>query len=505
MALLNTSEVRTAAVQWESGMTSALHQLYTDKYMSSKDKIWDWETTAVAIFAMGGGWVPKGNFDAEFLKLCSLSELIKHVKEVSIASQAMLALILKWGPGTTTEKDKKQLWNTLGGAWYSRLRVQGRTAYVADADDNGSPQSLGLATNALVLRAFSCSELGYQQDPLVSKLASYVAGEDRSDPYAFGSSGLASIYASLALTAYDRAHNSTRPKLSVSARTTPGNVEVLSGNFTNASQHPVSNTVAYSQETGPKSLSFEAQGTGEASFVLGIDFVPLETFREPVFYGLFVEKRYRTVLSNGSLAPIYNVSEPLVPGSVLQIDIQVTLEDDQPGGVILEDLLPAPFQALDPNLSKSAAGAVKLGVADGFAHATASHSSPAVAASVRSTVRFQPPPPPLPPSPSPTSVWQPPPPPSPSPTPGPGGFNPYSWFPDDPYLWGFQRIEVYKDRVQCFTPYAAAGSIICSYQVEVVTSGTKFILPPSHAYVVTDPGTMGLSAAANISVRERVN
>lgn len=37
----------------------------------------------------------------------------------------------------------------------------------------------------------------------------------------------------------------------------------------------------------------------------------------------------------------------LSPGTLIQVDIQVTAEDDQPGGIILDDFLPAPFQAHD--------------------------------------------------------------------------------------------------------------------------------------------------------------
>jgi len=90
----------------------------------------------------------------------------------------------------------------------------------------------------------------------------------------------------------------------------------------------------------------------------------------------------------------------------------------------------------------------------------------------------------------------------PSPMPPSGGspFDPYAWWPNDPSMWSFQRIEVYKDKVQCSTPYALAGTLMCSYTAEVVTSGAHFVLPPAHAYSITDPGTMGLSAAANFSV-----
>lgn len=210
--------------------------------------------------------------------------------------------------------------------------------------------------------------------------------------------------------------------------------------------------------------------------VLGIEFVPATTFASQVFYGLLVEKRLSALLPNGTIVPIKNIADAsLSPGTLIQVDIQVTAEDDQPGGIILDDFLPAPFQAHDPNLpqpqryQRSRAG----GGAGG-------------GASLEEEKQQQ--------------EEQPPPPPGPMPPSGGSPFDPYAWWPNDPSMWSFQRIEVYKDKVQCSTPYALAGTLMCSYTAEVVTSGAHFVLPPAHAYSITDPGTMGLSAAANFTV-----
>lgn len=74
--------------------------------------------------------------------------------------------------------------------------------------------------------------------------------------------------------------------------------------------------------------------------VLGIEFVPATTFASQVFYGLLVEKRLSVLLPNGTIVPIKNIAEaPLLPGTLIQVDVQVTAEDDQPGGIILNDFL----------------------------------------------------------------------------------------------------------------------------------------------------------------------
>ena len=152
---------------------------------------------------------------------------------------------------------------------------------------------------------------------------------------------------------------------------------------------------------GPTSLSFKAVGSGEASFNLDIRFVPAYTFALPVFYGLLVQKRLSLLLNNGTVVPITNMSIPLPPGTLVQVDIEVTLEDDQPGGIILNDILPAPFQAHDPNLPQPQQ------TGDTKQHLK-------VAAAVDG--EEQPPPPP-------------PPPPSPGPSSAPP-FDPYSWYPN---------------------------------------------------------------------------
>lgn len=154
---------------------------------------------------------------------------------------------------------------------------------------------------------------------------------------------------------------------------------------------------------GPTSLSFKAVGSGEASFNVDIRFVPADTFALPVFYGLQVQKRLSLLENNGSVVPITNMSTPLPPGTLVQVDIEVTLEDDQPGGIILNDLLPAPFQAHDPNLPQPQHTGDKKQYAQ-------QHLK--VAAAVDG--EEQPPPPP-------------------PPQPGPSGappFDPYSWYPN---------------------------------------------------------------------------
>lgn len=119
-----------------------------------------------------------------------------------------------------------------------------------------------------MLRAFTSSDVfGYLSDPLVEKLANYVAGGGQSSPYDLTSSGIGLVSKALALSTFDKLHNSNQPHLDVQAESVPQDRVVLAGNISNASQPALETTFPYSHAGGPVSLSFKAIGKGEASFV----------------------------------------------------------------------------------------------------------------------------------------------------------------------------------------------------------------------------------------------
>lgn len=63
------------------------------------------------------------------------------------------------------------------------------------------------------------------------------------------------------------------------------------------------------------------------------------------------------------------------------------------------------------------------------------------------------------------------------------------------------RIEVYKNKVQCATTYALAGTLRCSLTAEIVISGTHFVLICCRRMLAAlQNRALGLGAAANLSV-----
>jgi len=460
--LLQDPAVVEAASKWTAAIVAAVSDAYSQlqKYGcpsgESIESCWDWESVAAVRLALGCNWTAPETLPPALINLLSCDAAVERAHTLSVGGQATLVLAI-------VESNMLPRYTAVAKglvtAWYDCLRVQGSTAYISACD--GSATSAGLRVNTLVLTVLSRAvSLGYATDPLVEKLANYVAGPTLVGNQQFYSfNPLDAAFAGVALADFDGATHSQNPQLGVKAVTSVGTT-LLAASFNATSSHaPVSVQDPYAElgdPTHPHALAFWASGHGTASFGLRIGFVPMFTYTEPVFFGLYVEKSLTHLPGPlGERGEPANLSQPLAPGTVLQVRVQVTAEDDAPSGIIVEDWLPAALQAQDPNLPRLAlaSAAPRGSVATGY--------------------------------------------------PGPSGFDPYTWWPNDPEMWGFQTTQVFPDRVRCVTPYAAAGTLSCSYRVEVVTSGDRFVLPPAHAYVVGQPGIMGLSAAANFSVGAR--
>lgn len=78
--------------------------------------------------------------------------------------------------------------------------------------------------------------------------------------------------------------------------------------------------------------------------------------------------------------------------------------------------------------------------------------------------------------------------------------------PDAPNLTGSRyiktkKIEVYKNKVQCATTYALAGTLRCSLTAEIAISGTHFVLICCRRMLAAlQNRALGLGAASNLSV-----
>ncbi len=467
-----TASAVQAAEQWEQAIVSALVRWRQDPGgYNSDDYSWHptpswWDELALAFFGLGKEYHLQTQYNLKTNS--SLEDLKAHARMCDVERQAMIALVLLEKNVTTSDTT---LVTDLTAQWYDHLRVQGETAYISEQD---SSSALGLGTQALCLHVFALTK---PTDPLVEKLANYVSAgpaissSDLNRLYSFSHQD--ATYATFALAAYDRATGSASPRLSVFVAEGDGSA-LFNASFQAGGSPAVHEEFTYSQIDNTDRLQFYALGTGEASVAVAANFVPAQLEVRPVYFGLFVQKSVSIVNADGTKTPVNlaNRNRPLRPGQIIQVTISVTSPDDQMEGVQVYDPLPGAFQAQDPLLKSSDSDGARSSALLAMGHRGEGLNHTAALAS--------------------RSAWD-----------GNTGYDPYSWFPNSPWRWGFAQMDVFPDHVSCSTPSFSSGTSECIYTAEVVTSGEEFVLPPSHAWVPTRPGTMGLSGTVSFSVAPR--
>lgn len=333
----------------------------------------------------------------------SVADLKANAHLCSVEQQAMISLVLL---ETNVTDSDRTLVSDLSAQWYDNFRVQEQTAYIAA---RGGAAALSLATQALCLHVFALTK---PADPLVQKLANYVAAGP-----AIGSSNMnrfysfsrqTATYVAFALAAFDQATGSATPDLAVYVAKSDGSA-LFNASFTGGASPAVRDDYTYAQLGNTDRLQFYALGTGEASVALAADFIPAQLEVRPVFFGLFVQKTICLLNPDGTKTAVdlADKERPLRPGQIVQVTVSVTSADDVPAGVHVYDPLPAALQAQDPLLSAGRNSAESSGQAA---------SGPAVGSGY-----------------------------------GPSSYNPYSWFPDSPWRWGFAQQAVFQDHVSCQT------------------------------------------------------
>ena len=456
----HSANAQQAGREWENAIVTALRSW---RQNSERDE-WEptpswWGEVTLAYWGLGKEYPLSKEYQMEN---ASIATLKANAQVCSVEQQAMICLVLL--QTNVTDSDRK-LVGELSAQWYGNLRVQDGTAYVAT---KGSASALSLGTQALVLHVFALTKPG---QPLIEELANYVAagptvGGNMNRWYDY--SNQEATYVSFALAAIDKAVGSAVPNLAVFVAKGDGSA-VFNASFSAGAAPAVRDEFTYAQLGNTARLQFYALGTGEASVALAADFIPAQLEARPIFFGLFVQKSLCLVNADGTNTPITlsDKEHPLQPGQIVQVTISVTSADDLPAGVVVYDPLPGALQAQDPLLKSGNNFAKTLAESS---NSTTTNRSLGVATAAQ---------------------W------------GNSAYNPYGWFPNSPWRWGFAQMDVFHDHVSCLTPFFGAGTSECIYTAEVVTSGTEFVLPPAHAYVPTHPGTMGLSGAAHFAVVDR--
>lgn len=355
---------------------------------------------------------------------------------------------LQWSSAVTdAEKTmlNNMLWSLING-----VRVQGRTAYLTYDSSSASAWPLSMEEQALALWALAIAPSAYRTHPVLPKLAYFVAAGGALG-WGNGGNPQEATLAMFALAAYDDSRGSTAPN--VKLEVTSGDVELLEARWTSEGTDGGDNTQEESTPLAlvsnrvdwkdlaspPEDMLFRAIGSGEIFVGALLRFVPAETFLNPMYRGIHVEKTVRRVDPASGRA----VGEPLQvieTGQVVMVTIQVTTPD-RLQNVRLVDLAPSGLEPIDPNVD------------DSMNNGDDGCGSP---------------------------QWG------------------RRW-----WWWGCYRPfgvrETLADRVQFFSEYLWPGTHSVSYLAVSVTEGV-FRMPASYAFVEQQPEVMGLSAAGHFLV-----
>jgi uncharacterized protein YfaS (alpha-2-macroglobulin family) len=291
----------------------------------------DFYLLSYIFLAMGTDWKPNTN-DTLLLNDLSLNRLYDNLDILGNSGKSILALAHIY-----SNNNDSDIISLLLSQIEPNIRIQGRTAYISYG--SGSPYSDRIAS-AITLLDFT---LNKNETPIVEKLANYVALEENQMRYSwFGVEE--SSFSLLSLSAYDQWKENVNPDLTVHIKSSE-NETFLEGEFTSASDPTLHNKLYFEDSGEGRYLSFDSEGQGEASIVMGLNFVPLELSPDPIYRGIAVEKVLQ-LLDDATYqaigAPLTNVKV----GSKVKVTIQITIPDDS-SSVTVVDPVPAGLEPLD--------------------------------------------------------------------------------------------------------------------------------------------------------------
>ena len=453
--------------KWRNALGSGLVHVVRDSL--TRGYGWhDFDTTARCRLALGSSWSPSSSamFESGVRHALAVPTLLASADSLSASGKAALALAAML-PGSPD--DDSPHWEpsppsteVLALLRYlaSSLRVQGRTAYVAQALSSRAAASRN--DNALALSAFA---LARRANAVAAGSADYLMSIDKLAAYVAAGSELgvwgSSAVQGLALAEYDRATGSAtadaRLLLLVANESNLAAGQARGTRSSAAATRPLDRAadgVIFDVElrasappppplrlpwsvlpSPPPPLVFALAGTGEVSAALGLRFVPASLLTTPTYRGIHVQRIIR------SFDPIKREPKGLplsaTPlGSVVSVTIQLSTPDDL-RGLEVNELVPAGLEPIDPNAAGAAADA---GVGSG--------------------------------------TWG------------------CSWF-----WWRcslFSR-QTRKSSVSYYASWAHAGTHTLTFEAVAATRG-NFVLPPTKASVAPQPEVMGLSAAGTFTV-----
>jgi len=273
----------------------------------------------------------------------------------------------------------------------------------------------------------------------VEKLANYVALGESVLRYSWISVEQSS-FSLLSLSSYDQWKQNVNPNLKFQVKTSEDK-SIVNGHFTSASTPPLHNSLFFEETGNGKNISFVTSGQGEASVVLGLNFIPLKLNPDPIYRGIVVQKVIQRIDQNTYNAIGTHLTNVGV-GSKVKVTIQVTIPDDSPS-VRVVDPVPAGLEPLDESF---------------FNFETGNNNN-----------QF---------------------------------YGHYYYF--YCFLSSFSHREYHKDKVIFEGQNLFAGTYTVSY-VAIANVAGEFSLPPTKAYDTRQPEVMGLSASGSFKTKTIIN
>lgn len=384
-----------------------------------------WATAALMLDVLA----TLGQPDPEYV-----TRLFEARRELPSAGRALLLHAAVLG------KSDAALVATLAAELQAGIGLDGDQAHLAapDPEPSGLTFDSEARTEALALWALLAADPAH---PLAAPLARGVLARRNAGGWR---STQESAYALLALDAYRRAREPDSPRFD--AAVWLGRERLLTAAFEGPSAQPRGRSIGMAELRGsPGNLVFEKQGTGTLFYEARLAYAPERLPDTPLERGFSLERSLRKVdvatLSDALAAPFEPGLAPVAfaGGDLVLVDVVVAA----PGlrrYVVIEDPLPAGFEAVDaslatssPALDVSAAGDPERDAASGYAT---------------------------------------------------------SWY----------RRELRDDRVVFFVDEMPAGLYRYRYLARATSLG-RFIVPPTRAHEMYQPEVFGRSGASSLEVR----
>jgi len=371
-------------------------------------------------------------------------KLFERRKELPLFAKALLLHAI------AGSKAQKKLSDALAPELENALRIENDAAFVGEntGDEYAVLMDSQARTSALVLRAL----LSVKPDhPLAAQLArglllQRIDGTWRSTQE--------TAYALLALDAYRKAQEKTVPDFQVKALL--GQQSVLDAEFRGRSLSAEQARVAIGKVLGSKSgdLVFEKRGSGTLFYQARLRYARRTLPNDTLDQGFFVQKGLRSVSPEGlpqALGSIADTSAPRFRGGDLVIADLVIVTPSPRDFVVVDDPLPAGFEAVDSHLATTS-GALDVGESgyDSCADCDSEEARDDLAAGRT-------------------------------------------------FFEGYSRRELRDDRVLFFVDHMAAGMYHYRYLARATTLG-KFVLPSTRVEEMYTPETFGRNGASLVTV-----